>query len=332
MIRSIEIKGLRGIKEGKLDDLTPLVILVGPNGSGKSTILEAALLGGSPRPGRAFDYLKNERLWQKTGSRWLLWRGDEHASAEIIITTDIKDTTRYVKIESTPSGTSDLYQIQFYLSSTRPDLETITVGGISDNGSSLNSEIRPLEGVTDIHIIETTEHVHQASLPDLYTETVQQGRKSQVREIVLQLLPGLTDLSIGSKDNQPFLLAEHADYAIPTSSAGEGFNAIIRLALELASRADGTVLLEEPEVYQHPAAIRQSAKAILAAVRRDIQVILTTHSLELIDALITETQDEAELNKLSVYRTQLQDGCLRVNRLSGSDASFKRVEIEDDLR
>ncbi len=53
MIRSVEIKGLRGILDGKLDDLTPLVVIVGPNGSGKSTILDALLIGASPVPGDA---------------------------------------------------------------------------------------------------------------------------------------------------------------------------------------------------------------------------------------------------------------------------------------
>ena len=43
MIRSVEIKNFRGIQDGKLEDLTPLVILVGPNGCGKSTILDALL-------------------------------------------------------------------------------------------------------------------------------------------------------------------------------------------------------------------------------------------------------------------------------------------------
>jgi predicted ATPase len=40
-VRSLHIEGFRGIREGTLDDLTPLVVLVVPNGSGKSTIPDA---------------------------------------------------------------------------------------------------------------------------------------------------------------------------------------------------------------------------------------------------------------------------------------------------
>ena len=38
MIKSVTIKNLRGIREGELSELTPLVVLVGPNSSGKSTL------------------------------------------------------------------------------------------------------------------------------------------------------------------------------------------------------------------------------------------------------------------------------------------------------
>ena len=38
--------------------------------------------------------------------------------------------------------------------------------------------------------------------------------------------------------------------------------------------------------------MRQTARVILAAVRRNVQVILTTHSLEFIDVLLAEANDE----------------------------------------
>ncbi len=115
------------------------------------------------------------------------------------------------------------------------------------------------------------------------------------------------------------------------------------------------MLLEEPEVHMHPGAIRQCARAILAAMRRKIQIVLSTHSLELIDALVGESSD-ADLRQLSLYRLQLQAGVpklpprpeggpglgsweivklagtLKSSRLSGPDVAFARTEIQDDLR
>ena len=67
------------------------------------------------------------------------------------------------------------------------------------------------------------------------------------------------------------------------------------------------------------------------AVRRKIQVVLSTHSLELIDALLAESSDQ-DLAQLSLYRLQLQDGDLKSSRLAGPDIAFARATIEDDLR
>ena len=45
MYSSVKIENLRGIREGVVEDLAPLTVLVGPNNSGKSTVLEGLYLG-----------------------------------------------------------------------------------------------------------------------------------------------------------------------------------------------------------------------------------------------------------------------------------------------
>ena len=46
------------------------------------------------------------------------------------------------------------------------------------------------------------------------------------------------------------------------------YSRFVRFSLELAASGDGVALLEEPEVHQHPAAMQQTARVIMAAVRR----------------------------------------------------------------
>ena len=50
VIKSVEIKNLRGISDGKLGGRAPLSILVGPNGCGKSTVLDALHIVAHPVP------------------------------------------------------------------------------------------------------------------------------------------------------------------------------------------------------------------------------------------------------------------------------------------
>jgi AAA ATPase domain len=169
-------------------------------------------------------------------------------------------------------------------------------------------------------------------LAQLYTEAVTQGRRDDVRELLGAIVPGLRNLEIlVSHRMEPVLHLVFADKSVPVALAGDGVRTMLRLSLELASRGRGLVLVEEPEVHQHPKALQQSARALLAAVRRGLQIVLATHSLELIDALLLEaTQDD--LPRLSTYRLKLDDGVLASSRLDGEQMAFARGQIEEDLR
>ena len=88
MISSIEISRFRGIREGKLDGLAPLTVLVGPNGCGKSTVLDALLIGGSRETGKSSGRAVQRHHGVKYGAPWLLWRKGISGKCEIKIATD----------------------------------------------------------------------------------------------------------------------------------------------------------------------------------------------------------------------------------------------------
>ncbi len=188
-----------------------------------------------------------------------------------------------------------------------------------------------LESVPEVHLVEAYPTSLQKPLHELYSKAVQHGRRKEAVGIISEVFPGVQNVEILTEYGEPILHFVFAEYSVPATLAGDGIQSLLRLSLELAASGGGVALLEEPEVHQHPGAIRQSAGAILAAVRRQIQVVLTTHSLELIDAILAESSAE-DLGRLSLYRLQLQDGGLQSSRLSGPDIAFARTEIEDDLR
>jgi predicted ATPase len=331
VIRSVEIKGLRGIWEGKLTDLSPLVVLVGPNGSGKSTILEGILISASPVTADAIIQVIRRHEAGGSGPRWLLWRAGERVPTEITVTTS--------------AGMSRTCRLQ--LERGRPENETLITYAVIRDGSQLaNGWIRgeknkyqshypsgfiPLEDVPEVHLVEAYLVPFQRPLHELYPKAVEQGRRKEAVGIVSEVFPGVSNVEILTEHGEPILHLVFADYSVPATLTGDGIQSLLRLSLELAVSGGGVALLEEPEVHQHPGAIRQSARAILAAVRRQIQVVLTTHSLELIDALLAESSDQ-DLEGLSLYRLQRQEGGLKYSRLPGPDIAFARTEIEDDLR
>ena len=115
------------------------------------------------------------------------------------------------------------------------------------------------------------------------------------------------------------------------AAAGSGIYGLLRLIIELSVQPGGLALVEEPEVHQHPAAIHQSAKALLVAMRRGVQVVVSTHSLDLIDSLLAQATPE-DLEKFAVFRVVTRDGVLLKSRFPGPMVAMARQEIDEDLR
>lgn len=97
MISAIEIEGLRGIKHGKLEGLTPLTILTGPNGCGKSTVLDALLIGANVSPDQGVIQAVQRRPETRNGARWLIRNG----SSSISCAVDDRSLATTLKLSST---------------------------------------------------------------------------------------------------------------------------------------------------------------------------------------------------------------------------------------
>jgi energy-coupling factor transporter ATP-binding protein EcfA2 len=330
VIRSVEIKALRGIQAGKLEDLSPLVVLVGPNGSGKSTVLEALLIGASPLPAEAALQVIRRHEAGGVGARWLLWRAGQEDGTAIDTALD--------------SGFTRTCVLQ--LDRSRPPSEALINLQIMANGHSLSGGVvhadqsqsrvlqstgfLPLGELRQVRLIEGYPSATQPPLYDLYSNAARHGRQSVGKEVISEVLPAVRSVEILTEGAKPIVYLVFDQYSVPATLCGDGVASLLRFSLELAS-GSGVALLEEPEVHQHPGAMRRTAQVILAAVRHGIQVILTTHSLEFIDAIVAESSPQ-NLHQLSLYRLVLEDGTLRSSRLSGPDVALARGEIEDDLR
>lgn len=166
-----------------------------------------------------------------------------------------------------------------------------------------------------------------------FGELVKRGQRSHVEKLVRSVVPELQSLQILADGDRPYLAIELSDGrgVVPVSLAGDGIQALLRVALGLGGAPGGVVLIEEPEVHQHPGALLPTAAAILAARRAGIQVVLTTHSLELIDALVGQASEE-DLADMALFLLGLEDGVLRAGRYDGELVRYSRSEIMDDLR
>jgi len=188
-------------------------------------------------------------------------------------------------------------------------------------------------------MIDHREHRDQIPLYELYTKVIESGDRDAINKLIENVVPNysnieiLTERTTSSSNVTPIvhIVFKGTRGSIPVSLAGDGIHALIRMAMEI-QLSDGLALIEEPEAHQHPATIRQVAKAIYASVRKNNQVVLTTHSIELIDALLDAATEPGDLDKMSVFWVTLNDGELKSVRIPGEDVAFERENLGKDLR
>jgi predicted ATPase len=327
VIRAIAVKNLRGLRSAEITELTRLLVLVGPNGSGKSTVLDAIDVGASPLPGHAVGRSVSRRATAAPSFRWLLWKGAEDHRAEIEIST-CAGLQRRTLIER--EGSTYHLEIHTGEGASSPQARGKVEFDLSNGYSQSLADPLKTPGVSFVRLVDLVASL-RTPLHQLYTAAVEQGRRDEAMAIVRSLLDGASGVEILTEQDRPVLHVVFEDHSVPADLAGDGVAALLRLGLELGTGGQGVVLLEEPELHQHPAAIQLSARAIVAACERGVQVIVTTHSLELIDALLAAHEGKS-LGEMTVCRTRLHQGELLTHKISEPDLDLARNQIESDLR
>lgn len=322
MIESIEIENLRGIAHGKLDGLTPLTILVGPNGSGKSTILDALLLGANTETQTTTKYVLERRTGDHDQHKWLIRRNISN-SATIQVFSHHWHNRVFI------SYNKETKQVEF------------SFGHKNENPTTTEAVLMLTEENTPGAIlIDHREKNLQTQLYKIYSQVVEKGGRDSLNPILENIIPNFSNIEILTENSTqgiqvvtPVLnvVFKGTRGSVPVSLAGDGIHALIRMAMEI-QLSGGLALIEEPEAHQHPATIRQVAKAIYASVRKNNQVVLTTHSIELIDALLDAASEPGDLDKMSVFWVTLNDGELKSVRIPGEDVAFERENLGKDLR
>ncbi len=172
----------------------------------------------------------------------------------------------------------------------------------------------------------------QRDLTDVLSDAVAAGFRPVTVELLTAVVPGLKNLEVLRVGSGFEVWLVFEDRAVPLSVAGDGIRAVARLALELSALPSGLALLEEPEVHQHPGALKQSAATIVGSVKRGLQVVVATHSLELIDELLLAAKKAEMLDKLTVQNLRLVGGVLASTRFEGPESDRIRNVIGTELR
>lgn len=340
MIHEVTISGLRGIEEGRIADLSSLVVLVGPNGAGKSTVLDALLIGAGDAPGDDVGRAVQRRpdLWN--GARWLVPRYAETGSRIEVVRqrggqNDRRSTRLTFKDAIDLDFARDLMEqrphvpvsgsVTVDVDSTRGS-HVALVGFLADNSYQCKFSEQHI-APWDTKFIDIP-HGNNQPLDALFITAAERGRLDQA-VLVLRALYGdrIRDVAVLTDKATPVIYIVDDRGNVPLMALGDGVPCLVRITLELALAAHGMVLIEEPEIHQSPRMISQMVQLIWAAVDRGVQVVVSSHSMTFVEALRTHAPSWAQ-GDLSILGLGLEKGKLTSERIAMHDVDGVRAALE----
>ncbi|CAN1211718.1 ATPase AAA-type core domain-containing protein [Tumidithrix helvetica PCC 7403] len=154
--------------------------------------------------------------------------------------------------------------------------------------------------------------------------------KSEVLELIQWFDDNILDIQILSTPTaRAVLYIEHKELGFaPLYTFGDGFKRTLVIALTLLTNKNGVLLIDEIETSIHVSALSKVFSWIVKSCRhQDIQLFVTTHSLEAIDAML-----QADVTTDDVVAFRLNPKGQAPQRFSGSLLHRLRSERGLDVR
>lgn len=302
MLTRAEIKGFKCLRDVSVD-LRPFNVLIGPNDSGKSSFLQAlresSHLAPTSWPAWTLAELASIHLWTRESDlrlsfdpdrslRWAVaWKGQPIDPDDPHVARKLNEAARSFLRVCGPVV-----------------LDPQEISSLSPRGSGALDQLVASRGRG------TAAHLARVALGDrVRYEAIQQGMRDvtqdHVREVLLE-----EDIGQG----YPLSFRLHDGKVIPAADASQGLLLSLGL-LALIHRHDdpALLLLEEPDKGLHPLRLSEVVRLLRTLPERGVQVLLTTHSPDLVDACAPE--------EILVFRRPEPGSGTEIHRLP---ADFKR--------
>lgn len=156
-----------------------------------------------------------------------------------------------------------------------------------------------------------------------------QKNKDEILHLVRFFDDQIVDLMILSPKYFGNLYIEHQKLGLaPLDIFGDGMKKTIAIALALQSARDGILLIDEIETSIHTSALNEVFSWLVqSCLKQNIQLFVTTHSLEAVDAMITS---DCQTDNIVGFQLNNEDNS--VKRFSGDILSRLRLDRGLDIR
>jgi hypothetical protein len=356
-IEHLDITAFRGLRHLKLEKLGRVNLLVGLNDSGKTSLLEAVALMSRPLEPiwwlrlayqREPSRLPLRRLSRVERIRWLFPPSDrpEFARAEVVINAEGR-----IPIKSMTARFKQVIAVR-----TPPDLMGVLEADseYETPGAELQIDFHEAgQSRTHSFTLWQKEVVHSSDQESTgphcevvlpyhhwmptgpirgYSQARLEGTSEDLTTLLSLLDPDIRGLEILQPEEEPVLYVTHATHGpVPLNVYGDGIRRALLLAESVVKAKGGLLLIDEIETGIHVSALGGVYSWLVRACRDlDVQLFVTTHSLEAIDALLAaDTTPEEDVVAFKLGR---QGGQSTVKRYGEDQLKWMRFERGLEVR
>lgn len=349
MIKKFIIGRYRGIENLELDDLKNVNIFVGPNNCGKTSILEAIILSGvfedvdllvdtlvSRYHGFSTEYF--ESLFP-VGREPVICLKSRLGDGDKLLHTHLTYNKSQMISKDDSANVSNTFELRFsyhYEGNSQQD-ETdkflvrfeetkdnyrISFAGAPEN--KLNCSI-PCKFIS-FSRFDRSERL----LKDIDT-ILDQNLRDELIEVLKIFDSEIVNFEVIGKNRTIKLFKAGQENPLTLYDFGNGMYKAFFIATSALLSQDGILLVDEIEAGIHSKALAQFISKLLEVCdRKNVQLFLTTHSLEAIDIILDDCKHN--LDEIAVYHVKNQHKGTTSRRYSGKKLINLRNEIGFDVR
>ena len=329
---SISIQKYKIFKDFHIDNLNRINIFAGFNNTGKTTLLEAIyLLTKQNNIGAFFELIKLKNKLDKLSSYYL----NTYLREEIEVSGTFNSLATKVNIHKLK--TVDIDKKDDHIAS----YEVISC----TDGEELNNivhtfESNPLQRFYDKveilcnSIFKSPYFYNQNELINTHSKNVE----LKVFHLVVAFIQEHIDRNIQSieltddHDIKRFLVDSEVfpEKSVDITSYGEGLQRVFEIALSFAYCKNGVLLIDELETAIHYSLLVDFTKFVQKlAVEFNVQLFITSHSKECIDAFVN---NEFNNDEVSAYFLKNTDNTIKATSVSGEKLKNYIDTVDFDLR
>lgn len=364
MLKSLHIRSFRGLEDVQFDDLRSVNILVGENNSGKTSVLEAIMLAMAPGDNYNWFQILQARdsawNWQSFGemAKWLFPvvdrdHLDERKNIEIEAETDeTRENLRLVFDQSTEvvpvtrRKKGELITEEERLSTTTLSaawsstllgdkagqiiFQQVPSNSRYSQAIRIDKEIERIPALKCV-LVKPQAHRFGKYPVESLSAAIKAGEKEEIVTFLKVFDENLEEIDIVEERSGTTIYVQHRTLGpMPIHAFGDGMRKAVVVAGMAFEATGGLLLLDEAEVALHVTCQDGFFQALFDLCERlQVQVVLTTHSLEAVDGVIRACSDVAAL---AGFHLPDRDSGQTVKRMSGDIMERLRFERGLDLR